>query len=151
MSLHVWRIRDDLFIRGQFSKRPARISELNELGVTSVITMLRTTDPALQEESLAGRIEYRSFPLPDTSVVKESALWHAALHAQREIESGKNVLIHCISARDRSPAAAALTLCCLEGISGNEAMLRVKQKKPTTFRNQAFVRYLSNIEEKHTT
>lgn len=129
-----------------FADRPAKLQELQDLGVSSVICMLRKRDPDLDG---LDWLTYRNFPLPDTDTVAEQPLWHASLHAAREIEEGKKVLIHCIAARDRAPTTAALTLCVLEGISGNEAMLRVKQKKPTTFHNQAFVRYLSNIEEKH--
>lgn len=144
MSLPVWRIRDDLFIRGMFDKRPRKLEELQELGVSNVISMLRKHDPDLDG---LDWLDYRNYPLPDTSTVAEQPLWHAALHAAREITDGKKVLIHCISARDRCPTTAALTLTILEGISGPEAMLRVKQKKPNTFYNKAFVAYLKNIQE----
>lgn len=143
MKLNVWRIRDDLFIRGMFDKRPEKLQELRDLGVSSVICMLRKADRDLEN---LDWLEYRNFPLPDTATVAEKPLWHAALHAAREIKEGKKVLIHCISARDRAPTTAALTLTILEGISGSEAMLRVKQKKRTTYTNKAFVAYLNNIE-----
>lgn len=142
--MRVWRVRDDLFIRGQFEKRPDKLAELQELGVTSVISMLRKVDPDLQD---LDWLEYRSFPLPDTDTVNEQSLWHAALNAARDINEGGKVLIHCISARDRSPAAAAATLTVLEGISGSEAMMRVRSVKPNTLKNRAFVAYLNKLEE----
>lgn len=142
--LPVWTIRSNLFIRGQFEGRPQKLQELQELGVSSVICMLRKIDPDLQK---LDWLTYRNFPLPDTMQVKEEALWGAAWHAQAELERGKRVLIHCIHARDRAPTTAALTLCLTEGISGRDALRQVKFIKPTTFTNKAFVEYLYGIKE----
>lgn len=148
--MHVWKVRDDLFIRGMFDKRPDKLNELQELGVTSVICMLRKTDPDLHG---LDWLRYRNFPTPDTNrdgVVKiepkaEEAIFNAARTAAKEIAAGGKVLIHCIGAKDRAPTTAALTLTLLEGISGSEAMMRVRAAKPTTFTNKSFVKYLGAI------
>lgn len=143
--MNVWKVRDDLFIRGKFDDRPDKLRELQELGVDVVICMLRKTDPDLHG---LNWLDYRNFPLPDTAIVAEQPLNHAAFHAVRSIQDGKTVLIHCIGAKDRAPTTAALALTMLEGISGAEAILRVKQLKPNTFTNPAFVRYLSAINSR---
>lgn len=140
--MNVWRVRDDLFIRGRFDNRPNKLQELRDLGVDVVVCMLRKTDPDLEG---LDWLDYRSFPLPDTDTVAEAPLHHAAFHIVRSVREGRTVLVHCIGARDRAPTTAALALTMLEGISGSEAMMRIKQLKPTTFTNQAFVRYLNNI------
>lgn len=151
MTLPVWKIRNDLYIRGMFHKRPNKLEELQELGITSVICMLRKTDPDLEN---LDWLTYRNFPTPDTerdgtrriASTAERALNHAAFHAVREIGEGKKILIHCISARDRAPTATAIALTMLEGISGLEAMTRVKSIKPTTFTNMSFMKYLLDIK-----
>jgi protein-tyrosine phosphatase len=140
--MNVWWITPQLGIRGKFDDRPMKLKELWDLGVTSVVCMLRKTD---QDCVDCDWLEYRQFPLPDTDTVKEEALWGAANHAADEIRAGKKVIIHCIAARDRAPTTAAATLHLLEGISGSEAMYRVKSVKNTTFHNQAFVAYLNNL------
>jgi protein-tyrosine phosphatase len=148
MGLHVWRVSEDgnLMIRGMFDKRPDRIAELKELGVTTVISMLRKRDPLLVMEASAGiGFDYRNFPLPYTATVNEDALWSAAELAVTHLREGKRVLIHCIAARDRAPTTAALTLVLYEGLSGEAARERVHSIKRTTFHNKAFVAYLDNI------
>lgn len=142
-KLPVWRIRDDLFIRGMFDKRPNKLQELQDLGISSVYSMLRKHDSDLDG---LDWLTYHNFPLPDTSTVAEKPLWDAALRAASDINEGKKVLIHCISARDRCPLTSALTLTIVEGISGAEAMLRVKQQKPNTFCNKAFAAYILGLE-----
>jgi hypothetical protein len=137
--MHVFKITPNLLIRGQFDKRPDKLQELEDLGVTSVITMLRKRDPDLDN---LDWLEYYQFPLPDTDTVKVESLYHAAMCASKDILGGGTVLIHCISAADRSPAAAALTLTILEGISGSEAIQRVRAVKPNTLKNRAFVNWL---------
>lgn len=141
--MKVFKVRDDLFIRGQFDRRSDKLQELFDLKVGAVVSMLRKTDHDLEN---LDWLNYYKFPLPDTNTVKESAIWHAAFNAAREIQEGKNVLIHCISAADRSPAVAALTLTILEGISGSEAMMRVRSVKPNTLKNKAFVAYLNAVK-----
>lgn len=145
MSLKVWKVRDDLFIRGMFDKTPDKFDLLQELGVTTVITMLRKTDPDMFGLDF---IDYYSFPLPDTDTVKEDAVLPAARVASEAIRQGGKVLIHCIAARDRAPFTAAVTLTMLEGISGAEAYQRVKAVKPNTLYNRAFVKYLAEIPAK---
>lgn len=150
--MHVWRVRNDLMIRGMFDKRPNKLEELKKLGVSSVICMLRKSDPDLQG---LDWLAYRNFPTPDThrdgsarlEPKAENALCHAAFHAVREIGEGKKVLIHCISARDRTPTAAAIAMTMLHGMSGSEAMMVVKSIKPTTFTNRSFINYLLEIPE----
>jgi len=141
--MNVWKIRDNLFIRGMFSDRPYKLQELKDLEIGTVICMLRKTDPDLKN---LDWLTYANFPLPDTDYVKEEALWGAAFLASRELYAGKKVLIHCIAARDRAPTTAAVTLCLKEGISGVDAMAQVKRIKPTTFHNKAFVAYLRGIQ-----
>lgn len=140
--MNVWWITPQLGIRGRFDDRPDRVNELYDLGVTMVISMLRKTDPGMHD---VNGIAYHQFPLPDTDTVKEEALWGAAQFAAAEIKRGGKVIIHCIAARDRAPVTAAATLHLVEGIPGSEAMMRVKQVKPTTFHNRAFVAYLNSL------
>jgi len=141
-------VRDDLFIRGMFDKRPRKLEELEELGVSTVFSMLRKVDPDLKSDP---RVDYRNYPLADSkaSQAPQDSLeraWSAAFAAAEKIERGEKVLIHCISARDRCPFTSALTLVLLEGISGKEAMERVHNLKPTTFYNVGYRRYLENLD-----
>lgn len=143
--MNVWRIRNDLFIRGMFDKRPGKLEELRELGVGTVICMLRKTDPDLEN---LDWLRYRNFPLGDARVMtlaSRLAIHQAAVSAFFDIIEGRKVLIHCIAARDRAPSTAALTLHYLEGISGIEAIARVKSIKRTTFHNAGLIEYLSTF------
>jgi hypothetical protein len=153
--MNVWKIRPNLLIRGKFDDRPDRIQELFDLDVTTVICMLRKEDKELYNymDQSQGLFRIFNFPISDSkgdpSRQSIDNAWEAARVATDAISNrpsqfapGENVLIHCIGARDRAPFTTALTLHLLEGISGAEAMLRIKSKKRTTFYNEGYVKYL---------
>lgn len=150
--MNVWKVRPDLMIRGIFWDRPNKIQELEDLGVTMVICMLRKYDQDLENLiNTSDRFEYLNYPIADAKGpvppgLSVSRAYEAAESAAVEISSGGKVLIHCIGSRDRAPFTAALTLHLLEGISGAEAMLRIRGKKKTTFYNEGYKNYLLTLK-----
>lgn len=151
--MNVWKITPNLLIRGRFDNRPDRVQELWDLDVDVVICMLKKRDQELTDAATAsyGAFRYLNFPISDSKgPAPERSLqnaWRAAHFAHDAISAlHQTVLIHCIGARDRAPFTAALTLHLLEGISGNEAMLRVRAKKKTTFYNEGYRAYLNELK-----
>lgn len=137
--MKTYEIIPDLLIRGQFHRRPNKLAELRELGVGTVICMLRRGDPDMLEQEIG----YVQVPLPDASYVDEAALRLAVRIAETALDAGQRVLVHCISAHDRAPLVAAVVAARRLGLTGGEAYWLLKEKRGSVaLRNQAFMRYL---------
>jgi len=141
--VRLYKILPRLYIGGQFDKRPGKLDELREYGVNVVVSMLRKTDP-----DMAGLddIEYYKFPLSDASFVDERVLSAAVYLTRGALSNWRTVLVHCISAYDRSPLVAA-TVVALEGhLTGAEAINWVRARRgPVALRNVAFQDWLRRM------
>lgn len=137
--MKVWRLTDQVMMRGDFHRRPDKLRELQNLEVSAVVCLLRRTDPELER---SAEIEYVNFPLANGRVVPVETAYRAADFVARRARQGRKVLVHCIGAQDRSALVVGLALRTLFGISGEEAFRRVRAVKATTFYNPEFERYL---------
>lgn len=140
--MRAWEIIPGLLMRGEFHKRPQKLDELRELGVSTVVCLLQRLDPDLEG---LDWLEYVWMPLSDGQVTDIQKAWAISWIVAERIRAGKTVLVHCISAKDRSALVVALTLVRLEKIPGLEALQRVQSIKPTTFTNRANVAFLRKV------
>lgn len=142
--MKVWDILEvdgggKLLMRGEFHKRLSKLDELLDLGVTMVVCLLRRGDPDLMGLSW---LEYIQIPVGDGQVADVETAKTVARHVISRIRDGGTVLVHCISARDRSALVAALVVMKMTNISGRNAMRVVQSIKRTTFTNEANVAFL---------
>jgi len=82
-----------------------------------------------------------SGPTPDEA---ERAL-KAASRVADLVRDGQSVLVTCFQGRNRSGLISALALVELEGISGAEAVEKVRIARPEALRNPGFVDFLEQI------
>ena len=142
--MKVYEVMPGLFVRGQFHKRPNKLQELRELGISAVVCMLQRGDPDLAQ---AAGIRYYQVPLPDARYVDVAALRKAVTHVEYALGQGSDVLVHCISAHDRSPLVAAVVAAQRLNLSGREALdLLRRVRGHVALRNKAFQQYLLSEE-----
>ena len=69
-------------------------------------------------------------PLPGDFEVCLDALPRALEFAVHEIASGKSVLVHCSSGKDRTGMFLSYFLCVTEGLSPGEAIMELRRFRP---------------------
>jgi len=62
------------------------------------------------------------------------------------IQGGKKVLVTCIAGRNRSGLVVALALHKLTGMSGEEVVVYIKERRPYALTNSNFVQVLEQIK-----
>ena len=133
-----------LFIRGQFRDRPNKLSELRELGISTVVCVMRRGDPDLVQ---AANIRYYHVPLPDARYIDAPALRKAIIFVEQTLSQGGNVLVHCVSAYNRAPLVAAVVAARRLNLTGREAFdLLRRVRGPVALRNSAIQSYLLSEE-----
>lgn len=142
--MKVYEVMPGLFVRGQFHKRPNKLQELRELGISTVVCMLQRGDPDLVQ---AAGVRYYQVPLPDAQYVDVAALRKAVTYVEHALGQGSDVLVHCISAHDRSPLVAAVVVARRLSLTGREAIdLLRRVRGSVALRNEAFCKYLLSEE-----
>ncbi|MCL1587357.1 MAG: ADP-ribosylglycohydrolase family protein [Actinomycetia bacterium] len=63
-------------------------------------------------------------------------------------DTGRTVYVHCVRAESRTPTVAAAYLATTLGISGVDALERVRQSLPNADPNPGFVTYLNSLTRK---
>lgn len=63
----------------------------------------------------------------------------------RWTEKGERVLIHCVGGRSRTPTVAAAYLAHSKGMSGPDALRRVREQLPEHWRNRSFEAALQKV------
>lgn len=92
-----------------------------------------------------GRLVFLHWPFEDGELPDMNSanlVVHLAAHAVR---SGQVVLIHCQEGRNRSGLVAALTVREVLGVSGADAVARVRAARPGMLSNRAFADYLTSL------
>ena len=109
------------------------------LGITAVINLWHD-DP-----DWLGLVPYYwHVPSPDGSRIAPS-IPAMALIAAGQIQRGGCVLVMCHAGRNRSGLLTALTLRQLDGISGEQALSRVRAARPRAVANPSFAAYLEDL------
>ena len=117
---------------------------MKTMGVTMVVNLWWRRD-----DQIASLVEhYRHVPVPDGKL-SDAHLAHFDVLARvsaRHLNEGGVVLTQCQGGRNRSGVVAALTLCYWLGISGAEAVDRVRAGRgPGALSNRHFASWLSSL------
>jgi protein-tyrosine phosphatase len=139
--MNLFQVDDDgaLFISPAIQEWPP----IQDRGIDTVIDLEGELDHCIP--SVPNEILYIYFPIFDEelpNLVKLNAIADLAAHL---IRTGHRVLSHCGMGFNRSALVAGLILCRL-GVSGPEAVRRLRGCRPGVLFNQVFAAHLESIE-----
>jgi protein-tyrosine phosphatase len=127
---------------------PPEGSYLSSLGFDVVVFCAQEYQPRV---SFFPDIEVIHAPNDDDSSrsITQQELSTAARAAKkvvRAVNQGKKVLVTCLAGRNRSGLVVALALHQLTGMSGEEVVTYIKERRPYALTNSNFVDVLSQIK-----
>jgi hypothetical protein len=94
--------------------------------------------------SLPGHILYVYFPIFDEDLPDLARLDAVCSLGTRLLESGQKVLSHCGMGFNRSALVAGVILV-QRGLSGAEAVARIRRRRPGALFNETFEAYLESL------
>lgn len=112
-------------------------------GIDTVIDLEGELDHCIP--SVPNEILYVYFPIFDEELPNLAKLNAVADLAAQLIRTGHRVLSHCGMGFNRSALVAGLILCRL-GVSGPEAVRRLRGCRPGVLFNQVFAAHLESLE-----
>jgi hypothetical protein len=115
---------------------------LEERGIDTVIDLEGGLDHCIP--TVPDQILYVYFPIYDEALPNMEKLEAVADMAARLIRSGHRVLSHCRMGFNRSALVAGLTLCRL-GMTGPEAVERLRSCRPGALFNEIFAAHLESL------
>lgn len=131
-------------LQGGLPRYPERLAED---GIDVIVLSAREFQPD-SEDDFPG-VEIIAVPLDDDYLGPTKAQASAAVMIANEViralEAGKTVLITCAMGWNRSGMISALTLIGRYGMSGSEAVNRVRTARPMALSNPGFVDFLQKI------
>jgi protein-tyrosine phosphatase len=101
----------------------------------------------LQGEDANFPVDVLRAPMSDTEDAEDfprnlRQAYRAALEVAEALGQGKKVLVTCTSGRNRSGLVSSLALMMHQGITGAEAMAKVRAVRHRALTNRLFARYL---------
>jgi protein-tyrosine phosphatase len=115
---------------------------LDEHGITVVIDLEGDLDHGVP--TIPNHILYVYFPIYDEDLPDAAKLHAVARLGASLVEAGHRVLSHCGMGFNRSALVAGLILANL-GLSGEETVRILRQKRPGALFNQTFADYLTTF------
>ena len=94
--------------------------------------------------SLPGHMLYVYFPIFDEDLPDLARLDAVCSLGTRLLESGQKVLSHCGMGFNRSALVAGVILV-QRGLSGSEAVARIRRRRPGALFNETFEAYLESL------
>jgi protein-tyrosine phosphatase len=76
-------------------------------------------------------IEERRLPVPDYGHLPAEHIERAVGEVTRELQAGRRVYLHCRAGWQRSATIAAGAVAVREGLDAQDALVRVRERKPT--------------------
>ena len=149
---------DDKHWQGGFPD-PSEWSKLSELGFGALVLCAEELQPGSNispgedrnvpeeiEDYFPG-IDVICAPMDDANLSLEEAerAIKAAKLSLRYLQAGRRVLVTCAMGRNRSGLVSALILVMRRGISGEQALTYVQQRRPNALTNRTFATFLKRI------
>ena len=129
--------------QGGYPKRPASLSRQ---GIDMLVLAAREIQPPW--ETFPPGLEVVYAPMHDVdggpSEDEAQIALSAASDVSRALDEGKTVLTSCAMGINRSGLINALVLMAREGLSGLDAVRRVRAARPGALSNGSFVRWLAS-------
>jgi len=120
---------------------------IRDSGITAVIDLDGDVDHGIP--TAANQMLYVYFPIFDDDLPDLQKLHAVARLAASLVEKGERVLSHCGLGLNRSALVAGLTLTYL-GMSGEDAVRLLREKRPGALFNDKFAEYLHSISASST-
>lgn len=135
----IWELIPDRLYQGglSWSRGEAEISLPRDYSFDCVLSLTSI-------EPLPGVEEHDVWAIRDAGLPDESTLHRKAKKVVRWIREGKTSLVHCAEGINRSSLVNGLALAYHHGISGAEAVRRIREVRPRALSNPNFLRYLQN-------
>jgi protein-tyrosine phosphatase len=111
-------------------------------GLSAVIDLEAGLDSGIPVHP--NRVIYVYFPFADEDVPSLHKLHAVARLGATLVEAGERVLVNCQMGLNRSALVAGLVLV-YNGLSGEEAVLRLQARRPGALYNDAFAAYLRGL------
>ena len=115
---------------------------IHKSGITAVIDLEGEIDHDIP--TVPNQMLYIYFPIYDDALPDLQKLHAVAKLAASLVEKGERVLSHCGLGLNRSALVAGLTLTYL-GMSGQEAVRLLREKRPGALFNENFAEYLQSV------
>jgi protein-tyrosine phosphatase len=115
---------------------------IHEAGISAVIDLEGEIDHGIP--TVPNQMLYIYFPIYDDELPDLQKLHAIAKLAASLVEKGERVLSHCGLGLNRSALVAGLTLTYL-GMSGEEAIRLLREKRPGALFNETFAGYLQSV------
>ena len=119
-------------------------SHLLERGITVVIDLEGELDHGVP--TLPNHILYVYFPIYDEDLPDLPKLHAVARMGAALVRQGHRVLSHCGMGFNRSALVAGLILMHM-GLSGEETVQVLRQKRPGALFNERFAEYLASLQD----
>ena len=131
--------------QGGYPKRPASLSRQ---GIDMLVLAAREIQPPW--ETFPPGLEVVYAPMHDNfwdgpSEDEAQIALSAASDVSRALDEGKTVLVTCAMGINRSGLINALVLMDREGLTGLEAVRRVRAARPGALNNTSFVHWLASL------
>ncbi len=121
-----WVYRGRLAASGFPSSRD-QVRWLSRKGVKSILTL---TEAPLPQEWVEGTgMSVKNLPMRDHEPPAAGALAEAADYIERELASGRVLLVHCLAGSGRTGCALAAYLMKKDGMSADQAIRLVRKKR----------------------
>ncbi len=115
---------------------------IRDSGITAVIDLDGDVDRGVP--TAANQMLYVYFPIFDDDLPDLQKLHAVARLAASLVQKGERVLSHCGLGLNRSALVAGLTLTYL-GMSGEDAVRLLREKRPGALFNEKFAAYLHSL------
>lgn len=139
MDCAFWLKRGSLAGRSGPDLDPWSVSQLVAGGIGAILSVNDARGVEPRSLAAAG-LDWFHAPLTDRAPPKDGdaarcvrALPKALEFIQRSNDSGRPVLVHCRSGKDRTGMVLAAYLCEVEGCRVDDALARVREVRPIAF------------------
>lgn len=113
---------------------------LERHGIDTVIDLEGELDPGVP--TLPNQCLYIYFPIGDEDLPSLAKLQSVGRLGASLVQSGHRVLSHCLMGYNRSALVAGLILCEL-GLTGPQAVARLRERRTGALFNDTFAAYLN--------
>jgi Dual specificity phosphatase, catalytic domain len=140
MHKHISHISDGLFVGSWLATKKITIDHYN---INSVISV--GADP----DTFVKNVEYSVVHLDDNlqsvPLLIDNVLPHILPYIHERLLCGKNILIHCSAGKSRSVTIVAAYLIKYKGMTYNDAMNLIEEKRPVAYPNEGFKNVLQKM------
>jgi protein-tyrosine phosphatase len=129
-------VADDLLV-GAYPVDADDVAVLADAGAEVLVNLCEDVEYGSGERDALGPLLERAgidehrMPVPDYGNLPREVIHRAVGEVTRELQAGRRVYLHCRAGWQRSAAIAAGVLALREGLEIEDALERLRERKPT--------------------